>query len=1202
VDGYTRNPVTGVVEAPYVIKGITYTQDQTTGLFAGILYQAEDAQNLYFAFEQSVYINDNTYGANSIGWGSKGHKLDALLKSEHAEVKMYDANNNLVLDFFLDYASRHHKHTNNEVRCLGVSGGDGYMITGSASNVPAAGSSLAWNHNTANPAYPQRGTKNPPRVPTNTYDSGTTADPNFPWIYELVYEWSVKKSAFGAAGFGRLDILEVHNSPYKPGAGNPVPVPILTVSKTASPASGSDVARGLTITYSINFKNEGNVALSNVVVTDVLDPNLSNAVPLDGGTCSTPECGPGSTLTWNVGTLNAGESGTVRFTAVVTPQPDATKVYNYATVTSPDLPMPAVTNTTEHNIVAAPIIEVAKSCPPEANLGTAGSFSITVSNPGDAPAQNVTVVDDYDESLVTVNAASVSDGGTVANGVITWNIAELAAGASKTFTYTGAFVSSLPVGQTKVVVKNSVAVTSDNALPASTFCETTLIAPDLAVAKTCPVDMIAGESAQYSLVVSNSGDASVANVVLTDTLPAGVTYVSANPEPVSRAGQTLTFNLGDLAIGASSTVTIDVTVSATGSSLTNSASVSSDTLEGGQGNANNSDDCSSNVLAPDVKVVKECPVDMIAGEGASYTVTVSNIGTSVSKNVSLVDKLPSEVSFVNATPAPAEVDGQFLLFSLGDIAVGEPQVITINVIVTGTSGTATNSVTATTDSVEGGEGAANNVDSCDSAINAADIAVDKICPEDMIAGEQATYSIVVSNPGSAIAKGVVLTDTLPAEVSYAAATPEPTTVSGQTLTWNLGDIAVDASTTVSITVDVDATSGTAINSANVSTLSKEGGLGSMNNVDSCESTIQAPDVVVSKSCPVEMIAGTEATYKITVSNGTGTAVAKSVVLTDTLPTEVSFVSSSPEPVDPAAQTLRYELGDLAAGASTTVTITVDVDAASGSPENTAAATTTSVEGGQGTANNSDSCSSPIKAADVTVTKQCPGTAAANSSASFVVTFENAGAADALEVIVVDDVPNGFFKDNAFNAVSTVGTVSVNGLTVSVDVGTLASGASGTLTISGTVDPSTAARGDYVNETFVTTSSTQSDTTNDDDSCTTKLVAPVLTLSKTSQITVNTTDLTNDAQIGADEIVEKTDTSKTDNDVVTGSTIVYTISYSNTGDADATGVVLNDTLPASVTFVSASDSGTHASGVVTWNLGTIAAGASGSVTVTVTIGD
>src|SRR5260221_76450 len=56
----------------------------------------------------------------------------------------------------------------------------------------------------------------------------------------------------------------------------------------------------------------------------------------------------------------------------------------------------------------------------------------------------------------------------------------------------------------------------------------------------------------------------------------------------------------------------------------------------------------------------------------------------------------------------------------------------------------------------------------------------------------------------------------------------------------------------------------------------------------------------------------------------------------------------------------------------------------------------------------------------------------------------------------------------------------------------------------------------------------------------------------------------------------------------GSNITYTISYSNTGNMNATGVVITDTIPANTSFVSATGGGTLAAGVVTWNIGALAA--------------
>lgn len=68
----------------------------------------------------------------------------------------------------------------------------------------------------------------------------------------------------------------------------------------------------------------------------------------------------------------------------------------------------------------------------------------------------------------------------------------------------------------------------------------------------------------------------------------------------------------------------------------------------------------------------------------------------------------------------------------------------------------------------------------------------------------------------------------------------------------------------------------------------------------------------------------------------------------------------------------------------------------------------------------------------------------------------------------------------------------------------------------------------------------------------------------------------------------------------GSNITYTINYANTGGAPATGVIIKDTVPAGTTFVSATGGGTLGAGVVTWTIGTLAPGASGSVQFTVTI--
>jgi uncharacterized repeat protein (TIGR01451 family) len=75
-------------------------------------------------------------------------------------------------------------------------------------------------------------------------------------------------------------------------------------------------------------------------------------------------------------------------------------------------------------------------------------------------------------------------------------------------------------------------------------------------------------------------------------------------------------------------------------------------------------------------------------------------------------------------------------------------------------------------------------------------------------------------------------------------------------------------------------------------------------------------------------------------------------------------------------------------------------------------------------------------------------------------------------------------------------------------------------------------------------------------------------------------------------------------VATGSSLVYTLSVRNTGDNDASGVVLTGTLPPNVAYVTATSSVracSQADGTVTCDLGRVEAGASVTATIAVTAG-
>lgn len=89
------------------------------------------------------------------------------------------------------------------------------------------------------------------------------------------------------------------------------PAPVITMTKSVSPAT--QVPPGTTLTYTISYANTGTGPATNFVITDVLDGFLQDPVPSSPGTYDPAT----RTLTWSLGTLAAGATGSVSFTAKV---------------------------------------------------------------------------------------------------------------------------------------------------------------------------------------------------------------------------------------------------------------------------------------------------------------------------------------------------------------------------------------------------------------------------------------------------------------------------------------------------------------------------------------------------------------------------------------------------------------------------------------------------------------------------------------------------------------------------------------------------------------------------------------------------------------------------------------------------------------------------------------------------------------------
>jgi uncharacterized repeat protein (TIGR01451 family) len=101
---------------------------------------------------------------------------------------------------------------------------------------------------------------------------------------------------------------------------------------------------------------------------------------------------------------------------------------------------------------------------------------------------------------------------------------------------------------------------------------------DLSITKVdTPDPVIAGQTLTYTITVSNAGPRNASDLVVSDTLPAGVTFISASGTDwtCGEDGGTVTCQLATLANGADSTIEILVSAPMEAGDITNTVSVSS---------------------------------------------------------------------------------------------------------------------------------------------------------------------------------------------------------------------------------------------------------------------------------------------------------------------------------------------------------------------------------------------------------------------------------------------------------------------------------------------------------------------------------------------------------------------------------------------------------------------------------------------------
>lgn len=356
--------------------------------------------------------------------------------------------------------------------------------------------------------------------------------------------------------------------------------PVLEVTKTATPASGSVVNAEENITYTIQVQNNGLEVLTNVIVTDALNENLTFVSVLGGDGLMAVENG---VATIEFGDLAAGETKSQVFVVEINAgTPDDVVLVNTA-LAEGETPTGNILIDTDSTVHFMPNADQAffiskRALPPRGTtvfplqevryFVTVGGFI--------SPLVNVNATDVLDTDATYVGAVDRDAIVTEAGNTISLAFAPLLTGQIRTQDFlvrvnpadaldAGNELRNTATATAKDLAGNDLSDTSNEVIhPINPDGPT----PDLEINKTA--NPVSGTTVRKDFIIAytltarnNTATSTFENIVITDALDAGVDIdLTTLPADVlyDAVGHTVTINIAELAPGATESFTFEVIV------------------------------------------------------------------------------------------------------------------------------------------------------------------------------------------------------------------------------------------------------------------------------------------------------------------------------------------------------------------------------------------------------------------------------------------------------------------------------------------------------------------------------------------------------------------------------------------------------------------------------------------------------------------
>ncbi len=1001
---------------------------------------------------------------------------------------------------------------------------------------------------------------------------------------------------------------------------------------------GITTTAGGLVVYTLDYRNRGELQATGVVITEHLPSGSSfdASNSSSGWTLVSP-----GTYEFAVGNVSSGGTGSIQFAVIVQSPVDIGRelLTNLAEI-SDDGSQGQDSDTTNNSavdytpITAAPDLYVT-STDGQANVspGDLLVYTLTYGNSGTQAAANAVIHSTLPDGTTFDSSNSSSGWQQVLPGQFEFQLGTLTVSPADTVTF--AVIVNDPLQAGVAQLTHTVSISDDgengddlnNANNRSTDIDSVAAAPDLFITNTDHiVSIIPGGTSIYELAIGNSGSQDATGVVVTETLSPGVTFnasasTSGWVETVPGSG-VYEFAVGDVASGDPAVtllfaVKVDNAVSAGVEQLVNTATVADDAGNGlDEDTSNNSATDSTTVIAvPDVAITHSNPGESaVPGSTFVYTLTYSNQGNQDATGVEIRDQLPDNTVFdaANSSSGWTETSPGSGVYRwiVGDLPAATSASIFFAVQVDPTIAAGIdrtqNTATIVDDGSQGVDpNTPNNTSTQSTAIAAApnlSIAIDD-GQTSVGTGDSLTYTLTYRNHGTQDAVAVVIEQVLSAGVQFDASNSTTgwteTSPGSRRFRLELPSLAAGTQGTARLSVIVDETVAAGLDQlTQVATIHDNGDNGSDvddsdNRATDINDLVAAPDLYVNKSDDVTSAApGELVTYRISFGNR-GTQSATGVVIIEQLPQTAVFVPGSSttgwtladesrneyhfqvsDPLDPGSTSaieIAYRVANpLASGIESLESLTqIHDDADNGADLNPQD-------------NSASDTNTPLGAPDLRLlvtdgdSSTTPG-----GIATYVLQYENVGVRGATGVVITETLPVG----TTFNAVDStpgwVETPSGSG-NFTFAVGTVEGGTGGSVTFSVNVaDPLPGSQ-----QRIENTASIADDGRHGAD-----------------------TDLTNNTSSDSTPVVSALDLvvrqQLTTASVQPNSLLIYTLAYENTGNVNATGVVLTERTPEGATYDPTNSSTgwietSAGSGIYEFAIGQLNSGDSGTVNFAVIV--